>query len=270
MKRIATAFVVASVTGCWSSHGAEDTAAALAPVTKQAAGAVAPVAVLTQHNDNARTGANTQETALTTSNVNGSSFGWLFDRVVDGDVYAQPLILPGVTIRGTTYDVLYVVTEHDTVYAFDADNAANSAPLWYVSLGTSASPSTLIGRYDGDQRETGITSTPVIDPATGTIYVVAFDYGAPPTKPSTWKLHALDLASGAEKLACPDASGAEKLPCPATITASVAGNTYESVNGVITFNPTMQLQRPGLLLQGGQIYIGFGMYADAGPAHGWF
>src|SRR5579862_3110721 len=91
--------------------------------------------VLTQHNDMARTGANLSETTLTPSNVSVNTFGKLFTRNVDGQIYAQPLYVPQVTINGTTQNVVYVATENDTVYAFDADNPTASSPLWSVSLG---------------------------------------------------------------------------------------------------------------------------------------
>ena len=140
------------------------------------------VSVLTQHNDNARTGQNLNETTLNTSNVNQNSFGKLFWRTVDGFIYAQPLYVPGLTIQGATHNVVYVATQHNSVYAFDADNPNAPAPLWQVNLGTPV-PSQDICIITGDTNpgdcpyydispEIGITSTPVIDPVAGIIYVV--------------------------------------------------------------------------------------------------
>src|SRR5215831_17715959 len=97
---------------------------------------VSQVPVLTQHNDNARTGQNLSEATLNTSNVNQNSFGKLFWRTVDGFIYAQPLYVPGLTIQGATHNVVFVATEHNSVYAFDADDPNRPAPLWQVNLGT--------------------------------------------------------------------------------------------------------------------------------------
>jgi hypothetical protein len=139
------------------------------------------VPVLTQRNDNARTGQNLNEATLNTSNVNQNSFGKLFWRTVDGFIYAQPLYVPGLTIQGATHNVVYVATQHNSVYAFDADNPNEPAPLWQVNLGTPV-PSQDICIISGDTNpadcpyydispEIGITSTPVIDPTAGIIYV---------------------------------------------------------------------------------------------------
>ena len=140
------------------------------------------VSVLTQHNDNARTGQNLNETALNTSNVNQNGFGKLFWRTVDGFIYAQPLYVSGLTIQGATHNVVYVATQHNSVYAFDADDPNAPAPLWQVNLGTPV-PSQDICIITGDTNpadcpyydispEIGITSTPAIDSIAGIIYVV--------------------------------------------------------------------------------------------------
>ena len=163
---------------------------------------IGQVSVLTQHNDNARTGQNLNETILNTSNVNQSSFGKLFWRTVDGFIYAQPLYVPGLTIQGGTHNVVYVATQHNSVYAFDADDPNAPAPLWQVNLGTPV-PSQDICIITGDTNpgdcpyydispEIGITSTPVIDPVAGIIYVVNRTKN---TSNSTYHdyLHALSL-----------------------------------------------------------------------------
>src|ERR1041385_6468733 len=157
------------------------------------------VNVVTQHGDNLRTGANLGELVLTTSNVNTGQFGKLFSRTVDGQMYAQPLYVHSLMISNKTRNIVYVCTEHNSVFAFDADDAAVSNALWQVNLG----PSVLIADLNncGDlQPEVGITATPVIDLAGGTIYVAA------KSKVSGnyfHKLHALDLLTGQEKFGGP-------------------------------------------------------------------
>jgi len=227
--------------------------------------------VVTQHYDNARTGANTNETILTPSNVNTAGFGKLFSQLVDGYIYAQPLYLAGVTMgagtsqAGTAHNVVFIATEHDSVYAFDADTngGANWFPLWKVTLldaaHGAASGATTVPSGDissGDLvPEIGITGTPVIDPATNTIYLVG------KTKESgtyLQRLHALDITTGAEKFGG-----------PVILSASVPGNGTGSSSGVLNFDPKWELQRTGLLLLNGIVYFGFGAHGDNGPWHGW-
>src|SRR5438270_3562845 len=133
----------------------------------------AQVSVTTYHNDNARTGQNTQETTLTPANVNSAQFGKLFNTTVDGAVYAQPLYLSNVSVGGGTHNVAFVATQHDTVYAIDADTGQ---VYWQKSLipagGSTVSSTTDLGCSDID-KEIGITGTPVIDSSTGTLYAVA-------------------------------------------------------------------------------------------------
>jgi len=217
-------------------------------------------AVSTQHYDTNRTGTNLKENVLTTSNVNVAQFGKLFTRAVDGHIYAQPLYVANVTIpkRGT-HNVVYIATQHDSVYAFDADFPGQSAPLWQVSLRTPrpAGFPTKYGIESGIQVEIGITSTPVIDTKSKTLYAVAYTQDSS-TGPYHYRLHALDITSGKEKFGG-----------PVEIQASVPGTGDGSVGGVITFDPKMHMQRPSLLLLNGTIYIAFGSFADSDPYHGW-
>ena len=220
------------------------------------------VSILTQHYDVARTGANVSETVLTPGNVNSNQFGKLFSFPVDGQMYAQPLYVPGVSIPGKgTRNVVYAATEHDTVYAFDADGATSSA-LWQRSFINPSAGITTVSDDDFPQPyediapEIGITSTPVIDPSTGTLYVVA------KTKENgnfVQRLHALDIATGAEKFGG-----------PVTIRASVAGGGVRNDgNGNVVFDPLINLQRSGLLLAGGTVYVAFASHGDFDPFNGW-
>jgi len=194
------------------------------------------------HVDANRTGLNADEVSLTPANVNAQTFGKLFSYMVDGYAYATPLLMSQITVNGAAHNVLYVATEHDSVYAFDADNYGSGAPLWQVSLlQTGETPMT-----DGPiQPYQGITSTPVIDPTTNTIYVVS---AQTLNGNSTFRLNALDITTGAPKFAS-----------PVTITASVPGtNSDASKTGGIDYLTTSCVQRAALLLSGGSVYIGFG------------
>ncbi|MBV9688795.1 MAG: PQQ-binding-like beta-propeller repeat protein, partial [Ktedonobacteraceae bacterium] len=156
---------------------------------------VGTISVLTQHNDNSRTGANLQEVMLTTANVNQRQFGKLFERQVDGETYAQPLYVGNLTLPNQgTHNVVYVATMHNSVYAFDADDPQAAAPLWKTSLGPSAPlPDPNIGpfpNYRDIAVEVGILSTPVISLTHNALYALAF------TKVGNTyahRLHALDL-----------------------------------------------------------------------------
>lgn len=162
--------------------------------------AFAQTSILTQHYDNGRTGQNTGEVLLTATNVNSTTFGKLFSLPVDGYVFAQPLYVPALTIGGATHNVVFVATEHDSVYAFDADNGG--APLWQVSLILNGGTTVPNGNVSSGDivPEIGITGTPVIDPTSNTLYVVAktLESGK-----YYLRLHALDITSGAEKFGGP-------------------------------------------------------------------
>jgi hypothetical protein len=165
---------------------------------------VGQVSIMTNHNDNARTGANLNETQLTTSNVNPSLFGKLFSQTVDGSIYGQPLYVPSVTIGGSAHNVVYVATMNDKVYAFDADNntGANASPLWSQDLATSygGTPIPIGNLTNGFTTgniigNVGIESTPVIDLGTNTIYLLARTQEG---SNYVQQLHALDITSGGE------------------------------------------------------------------------
>ncbi len=220
-------------------------------------------AVTTYHNDNARSGQNLNEIKLNTSNVNANTFGKRVSYPVDGQVYGQPLFMPNVSIGRTSYNVVYVVTENDSVYAFDSDQSTAAPPLWHTSFinpsaGITAVPATEVyNKYVGQDLHPviGITSTPVIDPANGTMYVVAA------TKESgkyVQRLHVLDLTTGKDKAGS-----------PVEIEASVPGKGYDSVNGRVSFNEKTQNQRAALLLLDGNVYISWAAFGDSDPYHGW-
>jgi hypothetical protein len=226
----------------------------LLAVAAAASFAEAQVNVTTYHYDNSRTGQNTNETILTPSNVTVSRFGKLFAQPVDGQVFAQPLYMQGVAISGKgTHNILIVATENDSVYAFDADNntGANASPLWKASLidaadGATPMQYTDIGCSD-IQTQTGITSTPVIDTTSGTIYVEAKsrEHGS-----FIHRLHALDVTTGSEKSVGPVV-------------------IKEPINFTPTFNSLHQLNRAGLLLMSGTIFIAFASHCDFNPYNGW-
>jgi hypothetical protein len=217
------------------------------------------VTVSTWHNDNLRDGQNTHETILTTANVNSTSFGKLFSYSVDGNIYAQPLYVPNVSIPGQgTHNVVYVATENDSVYAFDADGL-NASPLWhdtFVGAERSAVPCELKSLCNVLTPVAGITSTPVINVSSKTLYVLVLTLESNGTYLD--RLHALDMTTGAEKFGG-----------PVVISASVSGTGAGSVGGIITFDASQQLQRPGLLLLNGVVYIGWGSFGDIDPYHGW-
>jgi hypothetical protein len=256
------------------------TATSVADPTKSASASVTVKflsGVLTYHNDNARTGQNLQETVLTPGNVNTATFGKLFSFPVDGFVYAQPLYVSNVPIDGQLRNVVFVATEHNSVYAFDADRT--NAPLWHASFIDPASGVTTVPFEDtasppgytgpgpvipggcGDLTpEIGITGTPVIDPATGTLYVVA------KTKERNGanvayehRLHALDITTGTSR---PGSGRA--------LQASVPGTTSPNDgNGRVLFQSLRQNQRAALLLNDGVVSVAFSSHCIILPYQGW-
>ncbi len=212
--------------------------------------------VLTWHNDNLRTGQNLSEAILTPSNVNANTFGVLANVQVDGKVDAQPLYVSALTLGGKRHNVLYAATEHDSVYALDADTGA---VLWQKSLLGSGETTSDPRNCDQVTPEIGITATPVIDRTAGpngTMYVVAM------TKDGGGnyhhRIHALDLASGAEQ-------GSS----PTEVHATTPGTGDGSAAGTVVFNPAQFKERPGLLLANGQLYTSWGSHCDIRPYGGW-
>lgn len=205
-----------------------------------------------------RTNANLNEPVLNTANVNVNTFGKLFTRSLDGYSYVNPLYVPNLPIPGHgTRNVIYVATLNNSVYAFDADNAAQSTPYWSVNLGPAVPfpPATYLGYV---QPEMGIMSTPAIDLTSNTIYVVATVQAG--TNAAMY-LHALDLATGAHKFNSP-------VEIQATVSGSVSG--YDrNPNGTITWNPNTKMQRCALLVANDKVYIGFSSYGAFYPYHGW-
>jgi fibronectin type 3 domain-containing protein len=209
----------------------------LSPPTK------AQVSVLTWHYNLARTGANTNETLLTTTNVNQNQFGKLFTASVDGRIYAQPLYVPNVTVNGTMHNVVLVATAANSVYAFDA---LFGTQLWHNNYG----PTPMGGLDVGSTNipgPIGIIGTPVIDPSTNTIYFVTKHKNADGSFHQF--LRAADVATGEDTLGSPE-----------EINATLGGNT---------FDPLLQNQRPALVLSNGTVYITWASHGDATPYHGW-
>jgi hypothetical protein len=211
--------------------------------------------VFTNHNDSARTGQNLQEYALTTGTVNSSTFGPLFTCPVDGYIYAAPLYVANFEIGGQTRNVVFIATENDTVYAFDADSPS-CVQLWTRSFLSSGVTTVLSSDVDdanqGDiDPQIGITSTPVIDPSTSILYVTVYTKETVGSGCSTgspcyvYRLHALDMGTGAEELGGP--------------VAMTAPN----------FSVQHHLQRPALLLNNGNVYVAFGSHGDNDTWQGW-
>jgi hypothetical protein len=193
---------------------------------------------LTNRYDNGRSGWNSKETILNTTNIaQAGKFGLVFSRTIQGVSYSQPLYVPGLTIKGAKHNVVFVATEHNMLYAFDADDPAASAPLWSKMFAAPFPvPAAGLGCQDMHD-EVGITSTPTIDLAANKLYLISKTGGSS-------LLHAIDITTGDDAMP------------PATI---MGGG----------FNSNIHLNRPGLLLQGGVVYIGFGSHCDKNAWHGW-
>jgi len=218
----------------------------------------------TYHYDTSRSGANDRETILTPEAVNVDSFGKLFSQPVDGQIYGQPLVVSNLQIPGKgKHNVVFVATENDSVYAFDANSntGTNAAPLWQVSFinpakGVTTVPSTDVGTT-AISPQIGITSTMVVNPANSTLFVVAA------TKEHGFyiqRLHALNVATGAEQLGG-----------PVVITAWLKGGGSNNKDGRVYFDPLYSNQRAGLLLLDGVVYIAWASHGleTVNPFHGW-
>lgn len=212
--------------------------------------------ILTHHYDNQRTGQKLDETVLNPTNVNKTSFGKRFSYTVDGYVFAQPLYVPHLSIPGKgTFNVVFVATQRNIVYAFDADGAVTT-PLWNKDLNNGFEPmsSADVGTSNSGPW-VGITGTPVIDPTTNTLYAVT---ATDESGTFHHRLHALDIQTGDPKF-----GGS------VDINACVAGTGYDNVGGQVCFNPKRQNQRPALLLHNGTVYVGWGSHHVLDSWHGW-
>src|SRR5712671_4992426 len=241
----ATAVLAVAVAGC-GGVGASSPSPSPTPnnppsptPTPSPAPTASSVNIPTWHMDNGRSGLNNNETQLTPANVNAASFGKLFSYAVDGYTYAQPLYMSNLRINGSSHNVVFVATEMASVYAFDADNFGDGSPLWKASL---LQPGAVPQPGGNPKPAQGLTSTPVIDTGSGTMYLVSAQENG---GVFSFRLHAIDITTGQQRAGS-----------PATIHASVPGTNAEAVNGVITLNNSC-LQRAALLLSRGTLYIGF-------------
>jgi hypothetical protein len=249
------------------------TATSIADHTKSAISTIGVTdleGVYTYHNDLARDGANTQEYALTTSDVATSTFGKLFSCPADGAIYGQPLWVSNLTIKGVKHNVVFAATEHDSLYAFDAD-ANPCVQLWTVSLidtnhGANSGETTVpsgptgykVGEGNGDiAPEVGVTGTPVIDPSTSTLYVVSKSMNSSGTS-FYQRLHAIDLATGDEKFGG-----------PAKLTSSITFPGIGDGGSTVSFNAQQENQRSGLALVNGVVYVAWASHEDTLPFYGW-
>ena len=212
--------------------------------------------ILTANGDNYRTNSNLHETQLTLGNVQPGSFGKLGSYSADGQVYTQPLYASNLLFpSGSKHNVLFVTTMHNTVYAYDADIPSDDGLLWSVNLGPALPTTFWNAPYSDITPEAGILGTGAIDLQRGVLYVVAETLE---NNAAVFRLHALDLVSGGERM-----NG------PIVIQAVAAGSGAQSSGGQISFDPAQHLQRPGLLVANDAVYIAFGSHMDQIPWHGW-
>ena len=223
----------------------------------------AQVNVVTQHYDQGRTGWYNRENQLTKSNIGLGSFGRIFSRPVDDQLYAQPLIVQGVDLGiSGKKNIVYLATVNNSVYAYDADSPKVALPYWQVNLTPPGQrPVTqqdLTGACPGNfQSNIGIVGTPVIDTLSGTLLLVARSI-QPATTVFSEYLHALDIHTGKERPGS-----------PVLVQASVSGSGDGNLNGLVSLDPQKNNQRTGLLLLNGTVYLGFSSHCDWGPYHGW-
>ena len=231
------------------------------PPSSWAINVLFPADVLTFHNDNARDGVQSGETALTTSNVAAATFGKLYTFPVDGYLYAGPLFTGGLGMPdGNLHNVVFAATAHGTVYAFDADNLNPTAGyLWKQSMFASGEAAVLTADYGCSDTtpESSLLGTPVIDRSTGTMYVVSTEK-ITATSTFTQKLHAISLIDGSEKFGGPN-----------VIAATYTGTGDGAVSGVLTFDALKQNQRPALLLANGNVWITWASHCDIHNYHGY-
>ncbi len=225
--------------------------------------------VLTYHYDNTRQGQDTNEVLLTPNSVNVNTFGRLITYPTDGNVIAQPLYVYGLQIPAQgTHNTVFVATENNSIYAFDADNnsGTNAGLLWHVNLGPAASSLTgefgtrYQGTYYGDITPVvGITGTPVINLASGTLYVSVHTREVTATSTNYFhRVHALNITNGLEQPYS-----------PVVVTNSMVGTGVDGTNGIVSFDARQENQRPALAYANGMVYVAYGSYEDTDPYHGW-
>jgi hypothetical protein len=212
----------------------------------------APIPVTTWGYGFQRNNMNTQEYILTPTNVRVATFRKLFSYPVDSYIYGQPLYVPKLVVKGATHNVVYVATQKNSVYAFDADGGGQ---LWKRSFGSAIPCANVHGC--GVAPTIGITATPLIDTALGNIYIANRQFNSS-TGVYSHSLHSLNLITGIENAGS-----------PVSITATVPGIGYDAVNGQVTFNQQTESDRSALLELNGVIYVAFNSYGDADPYHGW-
>ena len=253
------------------THTIVATSVADATQSGSAVAAVTDLAgVYTYHNNLARDGVNGREYALTTASVNTAGFAKIFSCTVDGAIYGQPLWVANLTVNSARHNVVFVATQHDSLFAFDADGSA-CVTLWSVSLidtahggatGETSVPSGqanhLVGGTAGDiTPEVGVTGTPVIDPASSTLYVVSKSVDASQTT-FYQRLHAIDLTTGKERTGS-----------PVTIAGTVTGSGAHNGTNKVVFDARQENQRCGLALVNGVVYLAWAGHEDVAPYYGW-